>query len=300
MKIEAKKFVYSFSKDHEPLAHVKAGETVDIEMLDAFANQLRNEGDKIDSLDWNKVNAATGPIFVEGAEDGDILKVTINKITLDNKGTVLAGENFGLIGHLLKGSHVKIVHIRDGMAEFSNKLKLPLNPMIGVIGVAPEGEAVNTGTPGKHGGNMDNLMVKEGAVLYFQVKAPGALFSIGDLHAVMGDGEIGVAGLEIPGVVNLTLDVIKNKEITHPILENEEVVTVVASALTSDEAAVIATEEMFNLIKGKVSLPDPEIVMLMSLVGQLQICQMVDPLKTVRFVMRKEHLEGKGVLELLR
>ncbi|MCL2874073.1 MAG: acetamidase/formamidase family protein [Defluviitaleaceae bacterium] len=299
MKIEAKSFVYSFSKNHKPIAHVKAGDTVDIDALDAFANQLRNEGDKIDSLDWDKVNAATGPIFIEGAEDGDILKVKINKITLDNKGTVLAGENFGLLGHLLKGSHVKIVHIKDGFAEFSDSLKLPLNPMIGVIGVAPEGEDINTGTPGKHGGNMDNLMVNEGAVLYFQVKTSGALFSLGDIHAVMGDGEIGVSGLEIPATVNVTFDIIKNKKIEHPILENEEFVTVIASALTSDEAAEIAVEEMFKLLSGKISLSDPEIAMLMSLVGQLQICQMVDPLKTVRFVMRKEHLNGLGVLELL-
>jgi amidase len=296
MKIKAEDFVYSFSKNHEPIANVKVGDTIDIETLDAFANQLRDESSKLDSLDWDRVNAATGPIFIEGAEVGDVLKVTVNKITLDDKGTILSGEGFGLVGHLLKGSHVKVVRIKDGMAEFSENLKLPLNPMIGVIGVAPAGEPVNTGTPGKHGGNMDNLMVAEGAVLYFQVEAPGALFALGDIHAVMGDGEICVSGLEIPAVVNVTLDIIKNKKIGHPILENDEVITVVASALTSDEAAQIATEEMFKLLSGKISMPDPEIAMLMSLVGQLQFCQMVDPLKTVRFVMRKEHLGGVDVL----
>ena len=299
MKIEANKFVYSFSKDHEPIARVKAGESVDIDTLDAFANQMRNDGDTLDSLDWNRVNAATGPIFIEGAEPGDILKVTVNKITIDEKGTMLAGEGMGLVGHLLKGSHVKIIHIKDGMAEFSDKLRLPLNPMVGVIGVAPKGDAVNTGTPGKHGGNMDNLMVTEGAVLYFQVETPGALFALGDIHAAMGDGEICVSGLETPSTVNVTLDVIKNKTIGQPLLENKDVITVVASALTSDEAAVIASEEMLQLLSGKISLPDHEIAMLMSLVGQLQFCQMVDPLKTVRFVMRKEHLGGIGVEDLI-
>ena len=299
MKIEAKRFVYNFSKKHEPIIHVKAGERVDIEALDALANQVRNEGDTLDSLDWNRVNAATGPVFIEGAETGDVLKVSINKITIDDKGTMLAGEGMGLVGNLLKGSHVKIIHIKDGMAEFSDKLRLPLNPMIGVIGVAPKGDAVNTGTPGKHGGNMDNLMVAEGAVIYFQVETPGALFALGDIHAAMGDGEICVTGIEIPATVNVTLDVIKNKKIGQPLLENKDVITVVASALTSDEAAVIASEEMLQLLSGKISLPDHEIAMLMSLVGQLQFCQMVDPLKTVRFVMRKEHLGGLSIPELL-
>ena len=64
--------------------------------------------------------------------------------------------------------------------------------MIGVIGVAPEKDDINTGTPGTHGGNMDNTMITEGATLYFSVKVPGALFALGDVHAVMGDGEIGV------------------------------------------------------------------------------------------------------------
>jgi len=299
MKVEAKKFVYSFSKDHEPIARVKAGESVDIDALDALANQIRDEGDTLDALDWNKINAATGPIFIEGAEAGDVLKVTINKITLDEKGTILAGEGMGLVGHLLKGSHVKIIHIKDGMAVFSDKLKLPLNPMVGVIGVAPKGDAINTGTPGKHGGNMDNLMVTEGAVLYFQVETPGALFALGDIHAVMGDGEICVSGLEMPSTVNVTFDVIKNKTIGQPLLENKDVITVVASALTSDEAALTATEEMLKLLSGKISLPDHEVAMLMSLVGQLQFCQMVDPLKTVRFVMRKEYLGGLSITELI-
>jgi amidase len=162
--------------------------------------------------------------------------------------------------------------------------------MIGVIGVAPKDAVVNTCTPGKHGGNMDNTMVAEGATLYFNVETPGALFALGDVHAVMGDGEIGVSGLEIPAKVNVTLDVIKSKSVESPMLENGEFWSVIESAEDLEDAVRGATEKMFRFLSGRLALLDGEIAMLMSLAGQLQFCQVVDPLKTVRFTMPKKYI----------
>ncbi|MFP3489757.1 acetamidase/formamidase family protein, partial [Staphylococcus sp. SIMBA_130] len=88
--------------------------------------------------------------------------------------------------------------------------------MIGVIGVAPDGDGVSCGTPGAHGGNMDNKMVTEGAVLYFPVFAEGALFGLGDFPAAMGDGEVSVSGIEVPGQPTVKLEVIKGEPIVQP------------------------------------------------------------------------------------
>ena len=165
--------------------------------------------------------------------------------------------------------------------------------MIGVIGVAPKEEPVNTGTPGRHGGNMDNKMVTEGATLYFPVEAEGALFGVGDAHAVMGDGEIGVSGLEVPAKITLSFDVIKNQTIPMPMLENEESWSVIASEETVDEAIQSGTRAMFDFLKSKLDLKDHETAMLMSLTGNLEICQVVDPLKTVRFVMPKSIMKKR-------
>src|SRR5690606_34634756 len=129
-----------------------------------------------------------------------------------------------------------------------NELQIPVNKMIGVIGVAPEAEGVNCGTPGAHGGNMDNKMVTEGATLYFPVFAEGALFALGDLHAAMGDGEVSVSGVEVAGEVTVTLDVVKGMSLRHPMLENEEVFTQIVSAPTLDEAAKTAAVEMIERI----------------------------------------------------
>lgn len=291
MKLTTDKAIFSFDKDKVPAIKVDAPITIDVETKDCFSNQLRNPEDTMDTLDWDATNPATGPVYVNGAEPGDTLKVTINKISLDEKGVVCCIENEGTLGHLIKGSHTKIVHIRNNCAEYASGIKLPLRKMIGVIGVAPEGEPVNAGTPGHHGGNMDNTMVTEGASLYFPVAAEGALLALGDVHAVMGDGEIGVSGLEIPAEINITIELIKGKAPEYPILENKKSFSIIVSKKTVDEAVQRATELMFEFLRERIDMTVPEIVMLMSLTGDVQICQIVDPEKTVRFVFPKKYMK---------
>lgn len=290
MKISNEKVIYSFSTEHEPIAKVSPGEKIEIETFDCFSNQLQSEEDSFGSLDWNKINPATGPIWIEDAKPGDVLKVMIHKIELGSQGVVVAGEGMGVLGDLLSGAETKIIPIKDEGADFGKGRTFPLTKMVGVIGVAPEGEEVNTGTPGKHGGNMDNKMITEGASLYFNVNTEGALFGLGDVHAVMGDGEIGVSGLEIPAKVTVSFELIKDSKVEFPMLENDESWSVIASEETVDMAVQSGTESMFRFLKPQLDLTDHEIAMLMSLVGSLEICQVVDPLKTVRFVIPKSAL----------
>ncbi len=290
MKITTDKVVFDFCKDNKPAAVIEAPTTIEVATKDCFSNQLREPGDTLDALDWDDTNPATGPIYIKGAEPGDTLKVYIDKIDVDAKGTVCAIEGEGTVGHKVFGSHSKIVSVRNGFAEFSSDIKIPIKPMIGVIGVAPADGSINSGTPGPHGGNMDNIMVCEGAVLYFPVAVEGALLALGDVHAVMGDGEVGVTGLEIPADVTLTVEVIKGKAPEYPILENDEIFSVIVSKETVDEAADVAAELMVDFLASRIDLPTEEIVMLMSLVGNVEICQIVDPLKTVRFVFPKRYM----------
>lgn len=290
MKVSTDQVIYRFSANNSPVVRVPSASTLEIDTYDCFSNQLRTAEDKMESLDWDRINPATGPIYVEGAEPGDLLKVTINRIEIDENGTMVSGEGFGVLGGILKDIYTKIIPIRDMKAVFTQEIHIPVQPMIGVIGVAPKDAEINTGTPGNHGGNMDNTMVAEGATLYFNVNVPGALFALGDVHAVMGDGEIGVSGLEIPAKINVTLDVIKGKSIEGPMLENGEFWSVIESAEDLEDAVQGATEKMFRFLSGRLALMDGEIAMLMSLAGQLQFCQVVDPLKTVRFTMPKKYL----------
>ena len=292
MRLSTEHVIFSFDQKNHPIAKVDAPITMEIATKDCFSNQLRNPEDKMEQLDWDATNPATGPVYVNGAEPGDTLKVTIDEIRLDEKGTVCCLNGEGTLGHMIEGSHIKIVPVKDGVAQFTETIALPLKPMIGVIGVAPAGEPVNAGTPGHHGGNMDNTMVTEGATLYFPVAAEGALFALGDVHAVMGDGEIGVSGLEIPAEIRLTIELIKGKAPEYPVLENQDSFSIIVSKKTVDEAIIRATELMKEFLAARTDLSVPEIVMLMSLAGNVEICQVVDPEKTVRFVFPKQYMKN--------
>ncbi|MDW0110615.1 acetamidase/formamidase family protein [Sporosarcina aquimarina] len=286
--------IYAFSKTHPPIKRVDAGTTIEIETYDCFKNQVQSEETKISGIDWDAVNPATGPIYVNGAAPGDVLRVTIRKLTIGNQGVMATGPNLGVMGHRLSELESKIIPIENGAAKFNDKLSIPLNPMIGVIGVAPEGEPISCGTPGTHGGNMDTKLIQEGAVLYFPVFAEGALFALGDFHAAMGDGEVGVSGIEVPGSAVVTLDVIQKTPLNHPLLENEEGFTFLVSAKTLDEAVKMAVEETADLLAERTGLSLAEVTMLLSAVGQVQVSQVVDPLVTVRFFVPRYVLETYG------
>ncbi len=281
--------IYAFSGKHEPIMRVESGTTLTIETYDCFQNQIQSESTAFTAIDWNQINPATGPVYVEGALPGDTLKVTIHKIELAEQGVMATGPGLGVMGHRIEKFEVKLIPVRDGKAYF-NQIEFPLNPMIGVIGVAPAEGEVSCGTPGAHGGNMDNTMITEGATLYFPVGVEGALFALGDLHAAMGDGEIGVSGIEIPGKVTVTLEVVKNLPLAQPLLENADSLATIVSAPTLDEAVKEAVEHMIDLLLNRTSLTVSECTMLMSATGQTQICQVVDPLMTARFVVPKSIL----------
>ncbi|MCM3178021.1 acetamidase/formamidase family protein [Cytobacillus horneckiae] len=292
-----KGIIYEFSRKNHPIISIPSRSTITIEAYDCFKNQIDSPKTVVSDIDWKQINPATGPIFVEGASPGDILKVKIEKIDLSTQGVMVVGPNLGVMGHRITEMEAKIIPIVDGKAKF-NDLNIPLNPMVGVIGVAPAGESVNCGTPGSHGGNMDNKMVAEGATLYFPVFTEGALFALGDCHAAMGDGEISVSGIEIPANVTVTLEVIKGASLQHPMLENDEVFTQIVSAPTLDAACKEATEVMADLLVAKTGLTLSEVTMLLSTAGQVEVCQMVDPLMTARFSIPKYLLDQLNIKQL--
>jgi amidase len=288
-------FVYAMDKQHKPALKVRSGETIVVDTYDCFENQIQSETTPIDSVNWDRVNPATGPIFVEGAEPEDTLKVHIDNIELGEHGVMVTGPDLGVMGHRMEEFKAKIIPICGGQAVFNDKLSLPLNPMIGVIGVAPEGNGVSCGIPGPHGGNMDTKLVTNGATLYFPVFHQGGLLSLGDLHAAMGDGEISVSGIETPAQVTITVEVIKRKSFSCPFLQNKEGLYTLVSKGTLDEAVDTAVELMIDFLLPQTDMTLSELTMLMSAVGQVQVSQVVDPLKTARFFVPSSILESYDI-----
>jgi len=291
------KVIFAFSADQEPALRVASGETIRIRTKDCFGNQLQSPADGIDALDWDNVNPATGPIYVEGARPGDVLKVELLKVEVDAQTAMCTGEDEGTLGDIFHDGLVSTLKpIRDGRLIWADGVELDCRPMIGVIGVAPaDGESINCGTPGHHGGNMDNTMIGQGATLYFPVAAEGALFGCGDMHAVMGDGEIGVCGAEVAGHVTARLTVLQDRTLANPVLVNDDSFVTIASAPTLDEAADTAVHQMVEILSERCSgITTEELVMLLSLCGDVQVCQIVDPLRTMRFVVPRRVIEAYG------
>ena len=294
IELDDAKTLFSFDKDLEPVLKVPSGETVRIRTKDCFGNQLQGPEDQLSEIDWEAINPATGPIYVEGAVAGGTLKVHIDNIELDAQTSSCTGKDEGVCGDRFSDWATHFCKVEDGKVVWDERLRIPLAPMIGVIGVAPEGEPVNCGTPGKHGGNMDNTAIAAGATLYFPVAVDGALFGCGDMHAVMGDGEVSVSGAEVAGYATVTLTALPELSVPNPLIENETHFGIIVSAESLDKAAELAVQQMVDLLASRTNESEADLVMLLSLVADVRVCQMVDPEKTVRFMVPKYVLDAIG------
>ena len=289
-KVSSENIVYAMSAQNKPALQIQPGTQVLFETEDALHGQIKSESGGFERLDWNRVNPATGPVFVNGAQPGDILSVKIERIEIADSGVVLCGAGMGVMGHALQGSAIKIVPIKDGVAHFSDEIRLPINKMIGVIGTAPKSGEIPCGVPDFHGGNMDCKEIREGATVLLPVNVPGALLALGDLHAVMADGEIGVTGVEVSGAVTATIDLIKGKTLPLPMILNDSHVMTLASHKDLNTAVDMAVASMIDYLTVAQGFAPHDAVMLTSLVGDVRICQVVDPKKTVRVEFPKRYL----------
>lgn len=287
--------IFSFSKFNKPVIEVEDGDEIIFETLDCFSNQIKNNNDKLESIDWNKVNPATGPVFVKDAKPGDVLEVVINDIEIENRGVIATGKGIGVLGSSLNEMFFKVVNIEGEKVIYDENLNFPIKPMIGVIGVAPENGEINCGTPGNHGGNMDTKLITKGAKVYLPVFVDGGLLALGDLHALMGDGEVCGTGVEVAGKVTIKVRVRKDFKLNTPMVVNEKVISMIYSDINLEKAIEKSILEMINLIQLKKEISNEQLIMLFSIIGNVEISQIVDPLFTARFSLPIDFLKSFGI-----
>ena len=214
---------YVIGPYNEPIASVRPGETFVVETMDAFGNRIvSSDSDITKIIKMPYVNPLTGPIYVEGAEKGDAIALTIHSIDVSRSYGVsaLIPEFGGLCGTVFTRTlnsplppRIMIHPISGGEITFSESLRIPTipyKPFYGTIGTAPELEAISSLSPGFHGGNMDAADVCPGNTLYLPVNVPGALLYIGDGHAAQGDGEVSGVAIEIPTRGEMAVNLVKN------------------------------------------------------------------------------------------
>ena len=286
---------YSMSAKNKPVLTVNQGEIFRLETKDCYSNNLKTETDFFTREMWNTVNPATGPVFITGTKKSDILKIEILEIKIRDFAIMSLEHGSGALGEFIEGQETTVLPVKDGKLIFNERLSIPVNPMIGVIGTATEENILN-GTPGEHGSNMDCKIITAGSSVYLPVNVEGALLAAGDIHAVMGDGEACICGAEVSGSITMRASTVPWR-IPTPCVETDGAFYFIGSAKTLDECEKIVLRKAHNFLENVFMMKANEAARLMSLVGDLQVCQVVDPLKTMRFAIPKHVLTcySKGV-----
>lgn len=269
------KSVYNFSKDNEPFASANPGEILLFKTMDCFSNTINTEEDLVLNLDYSIANPAAGPVYINGAEPGDVLVVDILDIQVADQGVICTARGCGPLCDDME-DRTRVVKIKDGVADF-NGVKFQINPMIGVIGTAPDGEPVGDGFPGNHGGNMDSKIITKGVRVYFPVRVAGALLQMGDIHATMGDAELCGTGIEIKGEILVKTSIIKKFELNWPVTETATHWYVNACAHEYPDALKLASKELQRLICKAYGWDKTDAYLYMSVQSDVEVNQACKP-----------------------
>jgi amidase len=303
--IDVVKYVYGVAP---PVARLRPGSILEANSLDCFGDAIKKPGDTLALTKGD--NPLTGPFYIESAEPGDTLVVHILDLQVDgNQGLGAFAPGFGALNQT---NYTPMLHAplpekiwfypidhASNMATFqaldSNyKVKIPLHPFLGCIGVAPAGEEARSSiVPAEFGGNMDAPEVSAGNTLYLPVNVPGALLYFGDGHAVMGDGEIAGTAIEVPMKVRLQVDIVKGKRSNWPRFENDKEIMAAGIYRPVDDAVRIAFTELVAWIHADYGLSELDAYELLSQVGKAHLTEMVDPNYVVIASIEKKYLPAK-------
>lgn len=295
----------------EPRLHVATGDTVQIACADASGGQVHPGMSSEDYLqiDRTRIHALTGPIWVYGAEPGDVLEIDVLATQHCGWGWSSVVEGLGFLKDRFQEPY--LFHwALDGDSSYSmTPAVVPVRPFLGVMGVAkPEDGKFRTRPPGMFGGNLDVRELCAGSKLYLPVFNRGALFSCGDGHAAQGDGEVCINGIECPLDVTVRFHLHKHQPLAGPLVESSEAI---ASDSTADawivietgtdlaDAARSATNRMVDLLVSRWGFTDVHAYILCSVAMRLRLSQVVnEPVHTVSAAIAKQILPDRELFPI--
>lgn len=283
---------FGWNNSIEPVLSVRPGETIEIETIDSSGGQLDPNSTVSDlaSISFEKVNPVTGPIFIDGAMPGDAVAVTFQDLRPSGWGWTANIPGFGLLADQFPDPALHIWSYNAASlapAAYGPGAQLPLKPMIGTVGLAPaEGGIHSVVPPRRMGGNMDIRDNGIGTTLYLPVEVEGGLLSLGDTHAVQGDGEVCGTALESPMDIAVKVDLLKGAYLPYPRFETEGPLTShfdtkgyrASTGIGEDLmiAARDAVSDMIDWITATTGMSAIDAYMLCSVCGDLRISEIVD------------------------
>ncbi|MBB4062891.1 acetamidase/formamidase family protein [Gellertiella hungarica] len=283
---------FGWDRSFQPVETVAPGSIIRFECMDSGSGHFTRESTVADigTLDFSKVNPVTGPVYVDGAEPGDAIKVTIHEFEPSGFGWTGIIPGFGLLADQFTEPALALwSYDRESMtpAAFGKHARVPLKPFAGTIGLAPAEAGHHSVVPPRRvGGNLDIRDITVGTELYLPVEVAGGLFSIGDTHAAQGDGEVCGTAIESQMNLTLTLDLVKGANLKMPRFTTAGPVTrhldargyEVTTGIGADlmEGAKAAVSNMVDLLARQHNLTAEDAYMLCSVCGDLRISEIVD------------------------
>ena len=260
---------FSFDRSVEPVARVATGGEVTFETMDACCGEVRTTDEFLRRRDsGRKSGPLAGPVFVEGAEPGGDLVVEILAVELDETGFQAVGPQRAIVEDEVPELTCCEVRIRGDFLALPNGMTLPIKPVIGTLGNAPAGEPYKDACP--LGGNQDVPAVTVGCTVYLPIDVPGALFSLGDVHACQGDGEV-VGAPEIGARVTVRFDVLPELRTSRIMIEDETHWHTPVGAQNEYEAARGAVFHNAAFIRDNYGLAFKDALIFLTMAGQLTI-----------------------------
>ena len=293
---------YGWDNSIEAVLRIAPGESIEFDVYEASSGQISTTSTAADiaRLDFGKINPVAGPVYIEGAEPGDVLKATLLSFTPSGWGWTANIPGFGLLADDFKDPALHIWKYDSAAltpALYGGWAKVPLKPFTGTIGVAPAAAGMHSIVPPRRvGGNMDVRDISQGTELFLPIEVAGALFSVGDTHAAQGDGEVCGTAIESPMKVAIKFDLIKSTPLAYPRFttagpvcrhldaKGYDVTTGIGPDLM--EASRAAVRSMVDLLGRLQQMPAVDAYLLCSVCGDLRISEIVDaPNWTVSFYL---------------
>ena len=290
--IHAHQCHFGWNKDNPPVVKIAPGETIEFHPVDSSGGQLKQTSTVADvaTLDFGKVNPVAGPVYVDGAEPGDAIKVTLLHFAPSGWGWTANIPGFGLLADQFKDPALHIWTYDAATlapAMYGPGGRVPLKPFCGTIGLAPAEAGTHSIVPPRRmGGNMDIRDMAAGTELYLPVEVVGGLFSVGDTHASQGDGEVCGTAIESPCSLGAKFELIKNANLAFPRFttpgptsrhldsKGYEVTTGIGPDLM--QGAKAAVSGMIDLLSKHYNMNAVDAYMLCSVCGDLRISEIVD------------------------
>ncbi len=293
--------VFVLTPRTEVAARIRSGETVVVDVEDAFRGFVKSDlpEEELRSVCMSLLDLScplSGPIYVEGAEPGDVLQIHIDDIECGPYGVSILGPHFcGLSPGLFPDFIAKVVRIEGNALRFDATRTIPVSPMIGTILTCRKDECEYSWKQGPYGGNMDCRYIAKGSDVYLPIEVPGALLAMGDCHAIQGDGEI-FNPFEIPARITLTPTVLKGRSTTMsgPRVVTDKFLITIASEKPFEVAARDAAKHMILWLVEDFDMTAEEAAYLCGQVANVRTSQIGNSLYTASYTFPKEFLPEEG------